>query len=148
MERSGFKYYLNSNGDWHRLFSLGMNKEGTIIVQRRFPQKDAHLSRKRGVKYLETKEKFMPTWKEDLEYLGCMTLSTKELAPCTKEQADSQRTFILPSKHETLMVHLVMVKAGHEKEFPSYLPPSVGESIGRRIEKELHPNIGIILTSA
>lgn len=145
MRKKWPRYYLHHREGYYRLFSIRMTVEGALLVERRFPAKDSHLSRKRGVGYESSKQKFIPEWKEAIEYLGCFEIPLDQLAPCREEETDPQRRFTLPNKQENLLVHLCVIAPGHEKEFEKYLPSSTGTIIARYLEKETHPRTGIIL---
>ena len=137
------KYYFTRGGKTFRAFTLGVMADGTVCVERKHPGKDSHLSRKRGVKYLSSKEKFVPDWKDSLEYLGCTVLNDP-LAPCKKEETDPERTIQLPEKNCRIIIHVFIVKHGHEKEIENYHMLE-GTSVATCLEKKITPQIGIIV---
>jgi hypothetical protein len=138
------KYYFTKKGKTFRAFSLGMAADGTIVLERRHPEKDSHLSRKRGVRYILSKEKFAPTWKDNVEHLGSAIIE-EPLAPCRKEETDSERTINLPDKNGRIVVHVFVVKHGNEKEFENY---NLHEGVvaGKNLENKITPKIGVIVT--
>jgi len=139
---------MQYRGKMYRAFNLTMTKQGVLVVLRRFPAKDAHLSRKRGVGYLFSKEKFTPTWTEELEYLGCCQINLNQLAPCRNEEADPARTINLPDKKESMNVHLLVVKPERQQAFADYNTTLLGKKIASFLEKEAYPHIGVIITSS
>lgn len=141
-----FRYYLQYRGKMFRAFNLSLTKEGVLVVERRFPEKNADLSRARGVRYLYSKEKFTPTWKDEVEHLGAVTIPLDQLAPCKEDEADHKRTIVLDERKDLITVHLFLIKQGQKQDFVKYDMTTMGKKLFSYIETEAYPNIGVILT--